>query len=633
MSDTHTGSAPDSLRKSASKLGPKTGFNATRSGQFAGAAYEYFTPAFVQDLADQPALQEELNNWWTLNLTSWVAQAMPAAPSWFYDPATTNIPSDAASVAIQWNAFSGRIQQFYSANPPVAPANPYKLNATQVYSLADTGYYTDSSNKSIALPNIPATLCPQANWSGPLKTFGPYGPRGWQDEYCEWSVFRNTANQVVRVDFTCENPEYWTTLWKVSPERVVELYNSTLNANAQSQNQITVTLADLQLTDASGKPVIDPNTGRPAYNPLNKWNSGPISVRGGSTSSGGAMHLTSTPNTLQTEIGLAGASSVQYASGNLYPQPLICCGNFGQEYRHSDPHIGQSVSQAVNPNSGSYNLANLANPFGLYIQLPNFANWTFGSNVVPGQGGIPANAQPSDIWQIVRGSQTCIDPVTGQAFPGNMILHAACQIPLAWLQANPNLTLADILINGRPIQWAGQIAETFNMTLYARPLPAGSTAPPVNPCTSTQSPAYTPLQCMYSQLWNGYYPITELAPTGAKLSLASNTTFVAPWLPANGKAQALTLTCTTIPSQLSDLQVAFLLPDSSDPDSSIGVTVNAATPVTYAVPGNSYPDNYFALSLSVTVGSSSAPGLRSVQITVNGNSSVLPDAVFIPEIE
>ncbi|RUL77747.1 hypothetical protein EKH80_06380 [Dyella choica] len=607
--------------------------NTPRFGQLADVAYQYFTPAFVQDLADQPPLQEELNNWWTLNLTSWVAQAMPAAPSWFYDPATTNIPSDAASVAIQWSAFSGRIKQFYSANPPVAPANPYKLNATQIYSLGDTGYYADSSNKNVALPNIPSTLCPQANWNGTLKTFGPYGPRGWQDEYCEWSVFRNASNQVVRVDFTCENPEYWTTLWKVSPERVVQLYNSTLNANAQSQNQITVTLADLQLTDASGNPVIDPNTGRPAYNPLNKWNSGPISVRGASNPSGGAMHLTSTPNTLQTEIGLAGASSVQYSSGNLYPQPLICCGNFGQEYRHSDPHIGQSVSQAVNPNTGSYNLANLANPFGLYIQLPNFANWTFGSNIVPGQGGIPASAQPSDIWQIVRGSQTCIDPVTGQAFPGNMILHAACQIPLAWLQANPNLTLADIQINGRPIQWAGQIAETFNMTLYARPLPAGSTKPPTNPCTSTQTAPYVPLQCMYSQLWNGYYPINEPAPTGAALSLASNTTFVAPWLPANGKSQALTLTCTTVPSPLSDLQVAFLLPGSDAVDTNISVTVSAATPVTYAVPGNSYPDNYFALSLAVTVGSSSAPGLRSVQITVNSNSNVLPDAVFIPEIE
>jgi hypothetical protein len=632
MSDPHTGSSSDSLNQSPSSLGPTTGLNTARFGQLGGAAYQYYTPAFVQDLADQPQLQQELNNWWTLNLTSWVAQAMPAAPSWFYDPATTHIPSDAAAAPILWSAFSGRIKQFYSAHPPVAPANPYKLDPQQIYSLGDTGYYADS-NKNVPLPNIPAYLCPQAQWGGALKTFGPYGPRGWQDEYCEWSVCRDASSQVVRVDFTCENPEYWVTLWKVSPERVVDLYNATLNANAPQQNRITVTLADLQLADAGGNPVIDPNTGRPAYNPLNKWNSGPVAQRGASTASGGAMHLTSTPNTLQTEIGLTGVSTVQYASGNLYPQPLICCGNFGQEYRHSDPHIGQSVSQAVNPNSGSYNLANLANPFGLYIQLPNFANWTFGPNIVPGQGGIPANAKPSDIWQIVRGSLSSIDPVTGQPFKGNMILHAACQIPLAWLQANPRLTLADIFINGNPIQWAGQIAETFNMALYARPLQAGSTKPPVSPCTNPQTPPYAPLQCMFTQLWNGYYPITELAPTGAKLSLASNTTFVAPWLPANGKTQALTLTCTTVPSPLSGLKVAFLLPGSDVPDTSIVVAVNSATPVTYAVPGNSYPDDYFALALSVTVGSSSAPGLRSVQITVDGNSSVLPDAVFIPAVE
>jgi hypothetical protein len=82
--------------------------------------------------------------------------------------------------------------------------------------------------------------------------------------------------------------------------------------------RIAVAITALQLTDANGAVVYDPVTGRPAYNPLNRWNSGPVVKRIGDPASfsGGAMHLTSTPNTLQTELGLAGAATPQYQSGN-----------------------------------------------------------------------------------------------------------------------------------------------------------------------------------------------------------------------------------------------------------------------------------------------------------------------------
>jgi hypothetical protein len=97
---------------------------------------------------------------------------------------------------------------------------------------------------------------------------------------------------------------------------------------------VKVDVTDLQLTDASGNPVIDPTTGRPAYNPLNKWNNGAASRRG-ANASGGAIHLTSTPNTLQTELGLAGGATVRRTVGNTNPQKLICCSQFGQAFRNS----------------------------------------------------------------------------------------------------------------------------------------------------------------------------------------------------------------------------------------------------------------------------------------------------------
>lgn len=44
-----------------------------------------------------------------------------------------------------------------------------------------------------------------------------------QDEYCEWSVTRNSDNKITRIDFTCEGPEYWEYLGKVQPETVLEV--------------------------------------------------------------------------------------------------------------------------------------------------------------------------------------------------------------------------------------------------------------------------------------------------------------------------------------------------------------------------------------------------------------------------
>ena len=64
------------------------------------------------------------------------------------------------------------------------------------------------------LPGDQLELADKSAW----QTFGPPGPRGWQDEYCEWSVTRDPAsNKITSVMFTCENPDYWFTLWQVDP--------------------------------------------------------------------------------------------------------------------------------------------------------------------------------------------------------------------------------------------------------------------------------------------------------------------------------------------------------------------------------------------------------------------------------
>jgi hypothetical protein len=125
--------------------------------------------------------------------------------------------------------------------------------------------------------------------------------------------------------------------------------------------------------------------------------------------------------------------------------------------------------------SGANNVS-LANPPGLYIQMPDFSGYT-----LPADPKLPPAAQPSDCWQIVRGAATVTDPVTGQPFNGNMMFHVTFQLPAAWIEAGVSFTVGDITINlngvAQPIQFASQILNTFHIGLFARPLPATQAKP------------------------------------------------------------------------------------------------------------------------------------------------------------
>jgi hypothetical protein len=594
-------------------------------------------PAFVQDFPKGSAKDTQLKELWNTNIEGWITQATPSAPSFFYDPTKTDIPDKTLSYPVQWTAFPGRLDQYYSKTRSSDPPSPYGLSDGQLYHLADfgtyrSGYYDDE--RVLSFGPIPSVICPKAVWppdfvpgveSDGTKSFGPYGPRGWLDEYCEWSAARDENNNLIRVDFCCENPEYWNSVWKIDPNRVVELYNETLNFDVPISRTVNVTLADLSM------PFNDPDTGRPAYNPLNKWNSGPVAVRTGSMNhyTGGAMHLTSTPNTLQTELGLAGAATPQYqppAPGNRnQPQALICCGSYGQEYRNSDPHIGFSVNQMVGGDTlGYYTNVCLADPVGLYLQnLSSPDNFKFGSAIDPTK--LPAGAAASDVFQVVRGGAKVTDPVTGSPFPGAMNLHVVCQIPSAWLRVYPNITLGDILIGSDPIQYAGQVARQFQVGLYVRPLQV-SAKPPAVPCASTATVPGAPLQCMFADMWNGYYPVQETAPTGIKMSLASNTTFIAPKLAANGSTYSLVVTC----NQPSDPRSVFFLKDDGKIDGNIHARVTSSLPVTYAVPGNSYPGTYTALLLTVVVTANAEVGYRAISVDDKaGGTNTLPAAIYV----
>lgn len=340
----------------------------------------------------------------TLQNDPWTSVNQPALTQ-YYNPLNTDIPEGTKGAAIKWTAFPNRILTTF---PSVGQRTQWQY--------ADKG------------PEDP--------------NYGPRGPRGWQDEYCEWSVTRSSQGKITKVMFTCENREYWYTVWDVDPAVVLRLYQELVGPQVQLEN--------LYLRDEKGNPIIDAETGRPAYDDRNKWNS---------TTTNGAVHLVSDPNSLSAEVFLAGQATVlrQNAQGNPITDKnqLINCSLYGAPNRNSDPTIGAVVNALVRGTGepGSGVRISLKNPVGLYIQQPSFDTYELPLDA-------PRNAQPSDYWKIVRGRKR----QDGEDM--DYILHAVFEVP-----EDQGFTVSDITINGFNIEFGSQIAQTFEIALAGLPLP------------------------------------------------------------------------------------------------------------------------------------------------------------------
>jgi len=373
--------------------------------------------------------------------------------SWYFNPLEKSVPpSSANTVPIQWTAFPNRINHYFSA----LFSKTFKGEAEdKLHQLADIGPKAFQALHPDLDMKIPANPCnPEATKT---MDFGPDGPRGWQDEYCEWTVQKNANGALVAVNFTHENPEYWFHLWRISPDTVVSLYQEILN-------NTSITKEDLYLLDKAGDPVIVRETGAPAYNPINKWNSGPVA----SATSGGAIHLTSPPNSLGAEIYLGAAATILRAvDGKILTNfnTLICAAKYGQIYRNSDPRIGGTVNGLVHEHN--LNLT-LTNPIALYGQEPDFSLFEMPTG---------ASHTIQDCYTVVRGKTA--NPSGDTYYPNAMILHSRFEVP-----TGANFTLGDIKVNGKPLKWGSQIADTFKVQLAGTGHPAATgeqpeTFPPV----------------------------------------------------------------------------------------------------------------------------------------------------------
>jgi hypothetical protein len=166
---------------------------------------QFAPPANQADLTGDD--QTNLAQQWSGNVNRWTETAILGNPwgtlfdqnrDFYYNPLTTDVANKPISKPIAWTAFPNRILLLFP-------------NATFIEQMGYAeGVHEDGTFG--APPNVQG------------KAYAPEGARGWQDEYCEWIATRDADGKITRVDFTCENPEYWFSLWRINPNRVFELY-------------------------------------------------------------------------------------------------------------------------------------------------------------------------------------------------------------------------------------------------------------------------------------------------------------------------------------------------------------------------------------------------------------------------
>jgi hypothetical protein len=384
------------------------------------------TPAGIKDFADQPDKQAQLDALWNESLKGFTEQSIegPVDPkdpldsdrAFYFNPLITDLTGVVTPPPVAWTAFPNRILLTF---PNVSRKEQLRY--------ADDG---PPGWKKEGYGNRPKD-----------GEYGPLGPRGYQDEYCEWSVTRRPSdNKITKVSFTCENREYWNALWLIDPNRVLELYRELVSS-------------DVQLSDLEG---INPDTGERGYNFLNKWND---------NTQMGPVHLVSRPNSLSAEICLAAAATiVRECNGQVVTNQsqLIECSQYGTPGRNSDPFIGATVNSIVR--AGGVKVT-LKDPVGLYIQEPAFdQTWQ-----LPIQA--PIDAKPSDYWKIVRGRRR-----THSNEP-DFILHAVYEVP-----EDQGFCVGDITIDGLPVQFGSQITQKFQIALAAIGIPTTDPAQTPRPC-------------------------------------------------------------------------------------------------------------------------------------------------------
>jgi hypothetical protein len=208
------------------------------------------------------------------------------------------------------------------------------------------------------------------------------------------------------------------------------------------------------------------------------------------------------------------------------------------------------------------------------------------------------------------------DPVSGQLFPGNFILHATFQIPESWIKAGVSFTVGDITIkhNGvaTPIHYAAQITETFQIGLFAWSIRTKAPEVPQACVADLMPPRAGPIQLLYQELWDAYYGTPIDNPNKFPMNLTGNSLVVPADVRQGATGLNMALVCETVTLGPNGELPTVTLPN---PESDIVIKVTAAQPLTYVMPGHTNPGAFHLLTLKVDVAQNARLGLRDILVT------------------
>jgi len=192
------------------------------------------------------------------------------------------------------------------------------------------------------------------------------------------------------------------------------------------------------------------------YNPRNKWNN--------NTDTGNIMHLIQPDNKLWDQCDLGGLATVlrKHEDGTPVTDPieLTNCTGFGNIGRNSDPTIGS----AVNNLAWGGSMITIRNPVGLYIDSVNLNNVTRKDD---------DDFDPEELWTWVRGEK-------------GTYMRAVMEVP-----EGRDYVLGDLLVDGDPLEWGGQIADYIKISLVGRTSDTGGNNQ-ATPLTCDKPPGHRP---------------------------------------------------------------------------------------------------------------------------------------------
>ncbi|HXU44451.1 MAG TPA: hypothetical protein VN783_02925 [Thermoanaerobaculia bacterium] len=374
-------------------------------------------PAHLPDFNDLPGLLDQWDramiHWFNASIASEQGQVHPGDPVQFYNPRVFDPGGIAIDQAVTWNAFPKEQTRRFGRERALREAD--KL-----------------------------TPLSRAGFEGEIATRTFFRSL---NEYCEWHVVRDPdTDQILRVTFTSEPPEYWQALYggtydlvgdgtldtfSGSPARVLKLYRELVSPAVQPEDLIC------QESLVRGGFVI---VKKGDYNPYNKWNT-----------THGIVHLCSPPNTITAEIQLGADATILRQDPRrrplVEPDALICCSAYGGPDRNSDPTIGAAVNALAR--LGAY--VTLRNPVGLYMDHIELGGWS-----APDGRGV------TDCVRIVRGGPQTIE-------------RLVVEVPAA-----RGFTVSELKIGGVPIQTGGQIAECITVRLVGTAVPSRLSNRPVS---------------------------------------------------------------------------------------------------------------------------------------------------------